>query len=191
MSNGKVTIPSEIRWAVWERDNFTCQRCGTRRNLSIDHLVPVTKGGLTEEDNLQTLCCSCNSAKGNRLVLLEGIVHKEPKTLLEELMIKQSDSSDYAYAELLGVSQQLWQMTRSGKREVGITLLKAIAKVHPELASDVLIFLGFDVSMLTATTNNITTPSQSYQDSKSIRFKTWWDGVVLRAKKIRHNSHEP
>ena len=60
----KAAIPDVLRWEVWERDNFTCQRCDTRRDLSIDHVMPESKGGSLELDNLQTLCRSCNSSKG-------------------------------------------------------------------------------------------------------------------------------
>ena len=62
----KEPIPSEIRWAVWDRDNFTCQRCGTRKNLSVDHIHPESKGGKATVENCQTLCKSCNSSKGDR-----------------------------------------------------------------------------------------------------------------------------
>lgn len=61
----KVPIPPELRWEVWERDNFNCQICGRRRNLTVDHIVPESKGGKLELDNLQTLCKSCNSRKGS------------------------------------------------------------------------------------------------------------------------------
>ncbi len=60
----KVKIPGKLKWIVWERDDFTCKACGIRRNLSVDHIVPESKGGLTELNNLQTLCKSCNSKKG-------------------------------------------------------------------------------------------------------------------------------
>jgi hypothetical protein len=62
----KTPIPVELRWRVWERDDFTCRGCGSRRNLSIDHIVAEANGGPTEESNLQTLCSSCNSRKGAR-----------------------------------------------------------------------------------------------------------------------------
>ena len=62
----KARIPDSVRWAVWERDNFTCQHCGVRRYLSIDHVVPESKGGTLTMDNLQTLCVGCNSRKGAR-----------------------------------------------------------------------------------------------------------------------------
>lgn len=62
----KVPIPEALRWEVWERDNFTCQECGTRRFLSIDHIVPESKGGTLDPANLRTLCRLCNSKKGDR-----------------------------------------------------------------------------------------------------------------------------
>jgi hypothetical protein len=62
----KGVIPVELRWTVWERDNFTCRRCGARRFLATDHIIPESKGGPTTLDNLQTLCKDCNTRKGNR-----------------------------------------------------------------------------------------------------------------------------
>jgi len=60
----KKPVPSELRWAVFERDNFTCSDCGSRRFLQVDHVLPEVRGGKTELDNLQTLCAQCNRSKG-------------------------------------------------------------------------------------------------------------------------------
>lgn len=60
----KKPIPNHVRWAVWERDNFTCKHCGTRQNLTVDHVYPESKGGEATVENCQTLCNSCNSRKG-------------------------------------------------------------------------------------------------------------------------------
>lgn len=60
-------IPEELRWEVFERDNFTCLHCGSRRMLRADHIIPHSKGGKTNKSNLQTLCRVCNSKKGSRL----------------------------------------------------------------------------------------------------------------------------
>ncbi len=59
----KSRVPVPLRWAVWERDDFTCLRCHERQYLTVDHIIPESKGGKTELNNLQTLCKSCNSRK--------------------------------------------------------------------------------------------------------------------------------
>jgi 5-methylcytosine-specific restriction protein A len=62
----KTPIPPELRWRVWERDNFTCQNCGSRKHLAVDHILAESKGGMMVLSNLQTLCGRCNSKKGAR-----------------------------------------------------------------------------------------------------------------------------
>jgi 5-methylcytosine-specific restriction endonuclease McrA len=62
----KTAIPKDMRWIVWERDNFTCVFCGARRYLHIDHIKPESKGGKTVLSNLQTLCKQCNIKKGSK-----------------------------------------------------------------------------------------------------------------------------
>jgi len=48
------------------RDNFTCVYCGSKRDLTIDHLVPVSRGGKTNFENCVASCKNCNGSKGNR-----------------------------------------------------------------------------------------------------------------------------
>ncbi|XEC97628.1 HNH endonuclease [Paenibacillus tarimensis] len=62
----KKQIPEELRWDVFERDDFTCQYCGSRRMLAVDHIVPESRGGSIEKSNLITSCNICNSHKGSR-----------------------------------------------------------------------------------------------------------------------------
>ena len=64
----KTPIPPALRWRVWERDDFRCQMCGTRKHLSIDHIIPESLGGLMVIENLQTLCTPYNSKKGAKSV---------------------------------------------------------------------------------------------------------------------------
>lgn len=63
----KELIPDEIRVFVFERDNYTCQHCGAKENLSVDHIYPEKLGGKATKENCQTLCRSCNSRKGMRV----------------------------------------------------------------------------------------------------------------------------
>jgi hypothetical protein len=51
---------------VWDRDDWQCVFCGGHRRLTVDHVIPVSRGGTDDLDNLQTACWSCNSSKGNR-----------------------------------------------------------------------------------------------------------------------------
>lgn len=44
-----------------------CQHCGTTEQITIDHIIPITKGGTNHIDNLQPLCRSCNCKKGTKL----------------------------------------------------------------------------------------------------------------------------
>ena len=66
-------MTSRLREQIKERDNYTCKHCGVSIEdephllLEIDHIIPVSRGGMTTEDNLQTLCWKCNRTKGARL----------------------------------------------------------------------------------------------------------------------------
>jgi len=72
-SNARHSISLKIRWEVLKRDNYTCKKCGKspssdhKVQLEVDHKVPVSKGGLDEVDNLQTLCWDCNQGKKDRI----------------------------------------------------------------------------------------------------------------------------
>ncbi|MCD6371183.1 MAG: HNH endonuclease [Candidatus Aenigmarchaeota archaeon] len=48
---------------MFERDGWKCVYCGDNKNLQIDHIIPFSKGGTTNLDNLQTICKKCNSKK--------------------------------------------------------------------------------------------------------------------------------
>lgn len=59
-------VPAKLRKAVFARDG-KCMHCGATENFTADHIWPYSKGGETTMANLQTLCRSCNSRKGNRV----------------------------------------------------------------------------------------------------------------------------
>ena len=69
----RALMTSKLRQHIKERDNFTCKCCGVsvaqepHLLLEIDHIIPVSRGGLTTEDNLQTLCWRCNRSKGAKM----------------------------------------------------------------------------------------------------------------------------
>ena len=53
------------RQNVFKRDNFECQYCGTRRDLTLDHMIPSSRGGQHTWTNLVTACKRCNAKKGD------------------------------------------------------------------------------------------------------------------------------
>ncbi len=56
-----------LRQAVLERDEYTCVYCGRRGGrLTLDHVLPVCRGGTSDLSNLVAACVPCNSAKGTR-----------------------------------------------------------------------------------------------------------------------------
>src|SRR6202034_3279321 len=69
------------RRAVFARDDWTCQYCGSRSNLTVDHVVPRSKGGLSTWDNIVASCAPCNRRKGNLLPRQVGMrLTKPPRT---------------------------------------------------------------------------------------------------------------
>lgn len=59
-------VSNKLRFKVYARDNYRCVKCGRETNdLEVDHIIPVSKGGKSTLDNLQTLCHKCNVSKSN------------------------------------------------------------------------------------------------------------------------------
>jgi 5-methylcytosine-specific restriction endonuclease McrA len=82
-----VRVPHPValaptRRSVVVRDNFTCQYCGDtpgRGLLTLDHIVPRSKGGLTSWENVVAACRACNMRKGDRTPEQAGMaLRKKP-----------------------------------------------------------------------------------------------------------------
>ena len=55
------------RRAVFARDEWECQYCGARTSLTVDHVIPRSKGGGSSWENIVASCAPCNRRKGDRL----------------------------------------------------------------------------------------------------------------------------
>ena len=66
--------PNFTRFNVFLRDRFTCQYCGVRKDLTFDHLLPKSKGGMTDWENVVTACSTCNVHKGGKLYKDCGLI---------------------------------------------------------------------------------------------------------------------
>ncbi|RLF70903.1 MAG: HNH endonuclease [Thermoplasmata archaeon] len=80
LRSGEIEWSSSIREYVKERERLDeCIYCGAKGNLSVDHLIPLSRGGPDTPDNAVMACRSCNSSKGSRGVYewygLEGRDH--------------------------------------------------------------------------------------------------------------------
>lgn len=70
----RALMTSKLREQIKIRDNYTCKGCGLSTKdeknllLEIDHIFPISKGGMTSVSNLQTLCWRCNRSKGSKII---------------------------------------------------------------------------------------------------------------------------
>jgi len=63
-------IPFSVKMRVVRRDNWTCQVCGKHlldNEVEFDHIIPISKGGSSEEHNIRLTCFKCNRDKYDRV----------------------------------------------------------------------------------------------------------------------------
>lgn len=69
----RALMTTKLRRDIKERDQYTCQTCGLGVHhephllIEVDHIIPVSRGGMTTEENLQALCWKCNRSKSNKM----------------------------------------------------------------------------------------------------------------------------
>jgi 5-methylcytosine-specific restriction endonuclease McrA len=73
-------VPPVSRREVLRRDNHACQYCGSGKRLTLDHVIPRSKGGQHTWNNVVAACERCNSKKGDRLPQEIGMIPRnKPK----------------------------------------------------------------------------------------------------------------
>jgi len=93
------------RFNVIFRDNFECQYCGKSgsvKDLTIDHVIPVSRGGRNTWENVVAACSPCNSKKGSKLLAEMGVkLKREPyrPNWTPQIIIKlrESDPREWLY----------------------------------------------------------------------------------------------
>lgn len=99
----RALMTTKLRTYIKERDNYTCRQCGNSTYkepnllLEVDHIIPIIKGGLTKEDNLQTLCWKCNRSKGAKIVNIQNTEtpHENPANRPKELSLEEKELYRY------------------------------------------------------------------------------------------------
>ena len=82
------------RRAVFARDDWTCQYCGSRSNLTVDHVVPRSKGGASNWENIVASCAPCNRRKGNALPRQVGMrLLRQPRSPSPHVFIQVATPS--------------------------------------------------------------------------------------------------
>jgi 5-methylcytosine-specific restriction endonuclease McrA len=91
------------RHKIYKRDGHKCVYCGNSKQLTIDHLIPKSKGGKNTWENLVTCCSKCNVKKGDKTIEQAGLkLLKKPyepdifieamNTTLEKVWIEYKNS---------------------------------------------------------------------------------------------------
>jgi hypothetical protein len=87
-----------LRFSIFARDGFTCRYCGRQSDeiaMVLDHVIPVSKGGTSDENNLVTSCVECNQGKAD--VLIEHAAPTETDRLrMEQEMREQEVAAEFA-----------------------------------------------------------------------------------------------
>ena len=72
--------PAFTRFNLFLRDEFTCQYCGSKGDMTFDHVVPRARGGRTTWENVVASCSPCNLHKGSRSLRRAGMkLYRTPK----------------------------------------------------------------------------------------------------------------
>lgn len=66
------------RFNLFLRDEFCCQYCGSKGELTFDHVVPRARGGVTSWENVVAACARCNLRKGSRALHQSGMQLRRP-----------------------------------------------------------------------------------------------------------------
>lgn len=91
------SVSQNIKFRIMERDNYTCVYCGEKcieNELNIDHIVPYSKGGVSDINNLATSCISCNREKYNNR-------HEREAEILELVKLRNKELAYFTNKDVL------------------------------------------------------------------------------------------
>lgn len=100
----KINSKKPSRTLIMKRDGFTCQYCGADRNLTIDHVIPQSRGGKDTWENLVACCYSCNNTKDDRTPEEWGVeLLNRPRPPFSRFLLTLNDCTVAEWREYLFV----------------------------------------------------------------------------------------
>ena len=90
----KIMSQKPTRSMIYERDEHTCQYCGAKKNLSIDHVIPRCRGGEDTWENLVVACSSCNVKKGSTPLEQTGMKLMKTPRPMQNKVIRKLNKTD-------------------------------------------------------------------------------------------------
>ena len=100
----RLMSTAPTRNLIMKRDGYICSYCGAKEQLTIDHILPTSKGGQNTWENMTTCCLKCNSKKGDKLLKETNMILHNPPTIpfsKISLTVRQSKNlewTQYDYA---------------------------------------------------------------------------------------------
>jgi hypothetical protein len=90
----RISMIKPSRQMVYKRDDHTCQYCGSVKKLTIDHVIPKSKGGGDTWENMVVACSSCNTKKGDRFLEYTGMkLAKTPRSPANKILLALDKSN--------------------------------------------------------------------------------------------------
>lgn len=77
----RLMSTAPTRNLIMKRDGYICSYCGAKEQLTIDHILPTSKGGQNTWENMTTCCLKCNSKKGDKLLKETNMILHNPPTI--------------------------------------------------------------------------------------------------------------
>lgn len=98
----KIVYERPPKSLIYKRDSNKCQYCGSTKNLTIDHVIPKSKGGKDTWDNLVVACSPCNSKKGDNLLENTDLkLIRRPRAPINKSMIQLTNTTNAEWQEYL------------------------------------------------------------------------------------------
>jgi 5-methylcytosine-specific restriction endonuclease McrA len=91
----KIMEAKPSRAMIYKRDGHKCQYCGSTRGLTIDHVIPKSRGGGDTWQNLVVACSKCNTFKSNKLLEHTGMkLVRKPTAPANKIIFVISQTKD-------------------------------------------------------------------------------------------------